>query len=197
MVKQLNKERKRQAARLDILCNDLIGAQREFLRRLEGVGFAAHFYGGLLGATDTRNLLARAGRLLQDELPGTGVVFFLRQAQGCDVHACDGDPGPDGPGLRLEECITPEIAEGICKWNRLCTMDDLFGIGLEGNRRELNELSAVCLPLSEMGRSLGFVLLCRPATRPLQSDELDRLALILCGLSQAVRGCVASLHARE
>jgi hypothetical protein len=196
MVKKLNRERKRQAIRVDILCNDLVAAQREFLRRLDGIDFAAHFYKCLLGAMDLRTLLARAGRLIKEELPETAVLFFLRQEQGCNMHAADEDLIAADKYLRLEECIAPEIAETICKWNRRCTIDDLYTMGLEGPRADLNRLSLVTLPLSELGRSLGFLLLCRPATRPLAGEDLDRLTLILCGLSQAIRGC-ASLHCRQ
>jgi hypothetical protein len=66
LVKKLNRERKRQASRVDILCNDLIGAQREFMRRLNQIGFAARFYKGLLGAADLRTVVIQAGRLLRD-----------------------------------------------------------------------------------------------------------------------------------
>ena len=89
VVRKLNKERKRQASRVDILCNDLVGALREFLRRLDGMSFAARFYKGLLGATDLRSLLVRAGRMIQEELPGVDVAFFVRQAEGCGRQALD------------------------------------------------------------------------------------------------------------
>jgi hypothetical protein len=197
LVKQLNKERKRQASQVDILCNDLIGAQREFMRRLNDIGFAARFYKGLLGVMDLRSLLVQAGRLVREELPGARVVFFLRQADGCDGHLCGAEPVEGTEDLKLEEYLTPGLATAICKSNRLCTMDDLLGMGLEGNRQDLNRLSAATVPLSELGRSLGFMLLCRAAEHPLHSDELERMTLVACGLSQAIQGCGLPLHSRE
>ena len=196
LVKRVNKERKRQANQVDILCNDLVAAQREFMRRLNSVGFAARFYKDLLGLTDLRTLLSRAARIIREELPGTGIVFFLRQADGGDLRICDGEPIPGFQGRRLVDCFTPELVADICKSNRLCALDDLFGMGLEGDRKELNSLSLATIPLQDLGRSLGFVLAYRAATHPLRADELDKVGLIMCGLSQAIRACGAALHSR-
>ena len=41
LVKQLNRRRKQQARKIDILCHDLIAAHRQFMRKLNDVGFAA------------------------------------------------------------------------------------------------------------------------------------------------------------
>jgi hypothetical protein len=191
VVRKLNRERKRQAAKVDILCNDLVGALREFLRRLDGIGFAARFYKGLLGAMDLRTLLVRAGRLIHEELPGANVAFFVRQAEGCELHTVDRDLSAGPQDRPLEDYFTPELTAAVCKSNRLCTMDDLFGLGLDGNRKDLNGYSAATLPLNDLGRSLGFLLLSRSAAQPLSGEELDRVALIACGLSQAIRGCGA------
>jgi len=197
LVKRLNKERKRQASKVDILCNDLIGAQREFMRRLNHIDFAARFYKGLLGTADLRSVVIQAGRLIREELEGARVVFFLRQGDSGEARAWDVELACDSEDVRLEDYVTPGLAAGISKSNRLCTMDDLFGMGLEGNRQVLNGLSAVTVPLNDLGRSLGFVLLCRAADHPLDSDEIERVTLVACGLSQAIRSCGVPLQSRQ
>jgi len=197
IVKKLNKQRKRQATKVDILCNDIVGAQREFLRRLDAISFTARFYKGLLGAADLRTLIVRATRLIREELPGTAVVFFLRQGGGCESHAIAEDLASKSDGVRLEEHFTPELAATVCKSNRPCTMEDLFGMGLDGNRKALNGLSAATVPLNDLGRSLGFVLLSRPVEQPLDGHDLERTSLIVCGLSQAIQGCGMPQHARR
>ncbi len=198
LVKKLNKERKRQASKVDILCNDLIGAQREFMRRLNQIGFAARFYKGLLGAADLRTVVIQAGRLLREELHGARVVFFLRQGEGGETRPWDVDLAcADADDVRLEDYLTPGLAAGIAKSNRLCTLDDLFGMGLEGNRQVLNGLSAITVPLNDLGRSLGFVLLSRPADHALHNDEVERVTLVACGLSQAIRTCGVPSLPRE
>jgi hypothetical protein len=195
LVKKVNRERKRQANQVDILCNDLVAAHREFMRRLNSVGFAARFYKDLLGVTELRTLLTRAGRLIREELPGAGIAFFLRQADGADLHVCDGEPIPGFQG-RPADCFTPELVNNIYKSNQRCTVEDLFGMGLEGDRKDLNNLFLATIPLQDLGRSLGFVLAYRAAAHPLRTDELDKVGLIACGLSQAIRACGAALHSR-
>ncbi len=197
LVKKLNMERKRQASKVDILCNDLVGAQREFMRRLNQIGFAARFYKGLLGAPDLRTVVIQAGRLLREELQGARVVFFLRHGEDGETRACNADLVCDSEEVKLEDYLTPALATGISKSNRLCTLDDLFGMGLEGNRQVLNQFSAATVPLNDLGRSLGFVLLCRAADHPLHNDELERVTLVACGLSQAIRSCGVPLHTRQ
>ena len=54
LFKKLNKERKRQAEKIDILCNDLIAAHRVFIKKLDAVGTTAQFYKSILGSRDWR-----------------------------------------------------------------------------------------------------------------------------------------------
>jgi hypothetical protein len=197
LIKRLNKERKRQASKIDILCNDLIGAQREFVRRLNNIGFAAHFYKDLLGTADLRTLLIRAGRLIKEELPGAQISFFLRQPEGGELRALEADKASGTEDHRLEDCFTPELVESICKLNRPCTVDDLFGMGLEANLKGLNKISLATIPLSDLGRPLGFVLISRAAPHSLRSEELEKVGLITCGLSRSIRGCNVPLHSRD
>ena len=189
LVKKLNQERKQRGKQVDILCNDLIAANRDFVQRLEGIGFAAGFYKALLGTTDLRTLLMRATRLIEQELPGAGVSFFLRHDGPCRLLSLD---NRDRSRLRrpsVEDCLSAEMVESICKSNRRCTIDDMVNMGLEGNQQLLSDVSMVTLPLSDLGRALGFVLLHRPMPRQLSREEANKVGLITCGLSHAIRSC--------
>ncbi len=180
--------------KIDILCNDLISAQRAFLQRLHGISFAAEFYKSLLGSTDLDDLLARASRLIRRELPGTSVAFFLRQLEGCELHAFEHDETPLGEDERPEDYFNSELADSICKSNRPCTFDDMFGMGLGGDLKILRRFSITTLPLNDLGRSLGFVLLYRRLPQTLTKPELQRVGPVMCGLSQAIRSERAPLH---
>ena len=48
LIKKLNKDRKKQNQKIDILCNDFIGAQRNFIKRLGIINFVANFYESIL-----------------------------------------------------------------------------------------------------------------------------------------------------
>ncbi len=195
LVRQLNRRRKQQASQIDIVCRDLIAAQRSFLDRLQGVSFAAQFYKALLGSTDLNDLLERAGRALREELPGVGVSFFLRQSDGCELHTTPGDDAVPAEDARPEDCLPPDLVDGICKANRPCTLDDMLGMSLAGSLKRLERFAPATLPLSDLGRSLGFLFLYRRAPQVLTAWELQRVTLILCGLSQAIRAARMLLHA--
>lgn len=195
LVRQLNRRRKQQASQIDIVCRDLIAAQRSFLDRLQGVSFAAQFYKSILGSTDLNDLLERAGRALRDELPGAGVSFFLRQSEGCELHTTQAGEAVPGQDARPEDCLPPDLVDSICKANRPCTLDDMLGMCLAGSLKRLGRIAPATLPLSDLGRPLGFMFLYRRAPQVLSAAELQRVSLILCGLSQAIHAARTPLHA--
>jgi hypothetical protein len=165
----------------------LIGAQRSFLHRLEDIGFAAEFYRSLLGCTDVEGILARAGRIIKQELPGTGVTFFLRQPDGCTVHACAPDESFHNEPQAPHEYLDPDLVESICKRNRPCTLDEFLDLGIHGDLAPLSRFSLVTLPLSDLGRSLGFVLIHCRRPQVLNLSDARRIGPVMRGLAQAVR----------
>lgn len=187
LVRKLHQQRKQQANQIDILCNDLIGAQRSFLQRLQDIGFAAEFYRSLLGGTDVNSLLARAGRVLRQELPGAGVAFFLRHADGCAVQGCQSDESLYGGQPGAEEFLDPELASHVCRYNRPCTLEDLKTLHAEADWEKLERFSLVTLPLADLGRPLGFVLLYCLRPQVLTVPEVQRISPALAGLAQAIR----------
>ena len=197
LVRRLNQQRKQQARRVDLLCNDLIGAQRSFLHRLQDISFVAQFYHALLGSTDVNAILTRAGRAIQQEVPGAGVVFFLRQPDGFGLHACGAEESLDWEQPGPQICFDPALVDRICKQNRACTLDDLLALDAGGDLHALHQYSLVTLPLSDLGRSLGFVLLYRPLLQALDADDVRRLSPAMCGLAQAVRAVRVPLPSRE
>lgn len=196
LIRRLNRQRKRQASQIDILCNDLIGAQRSFLQRLQEIGFAAEFYRSLLGSTDANGILARAGRVIKQELPGVEVAFFLRQSDGFEVHACHGDESLYGEHPRPQDDFDPELVDGICKYNKPCTLDDIDAMSTESTPVALRKYSLVTLPLSDLGRSLGFVLLSCPLPQVLNAADVRRIRPVMCGLAQALRAVCVPLPSR-
>jgi hypothetical protein len=191
LVKKVNKERKKQAKKIDILCNDLVAAQRDFIRRLSVIGAAANFYKSILGTTDIVGLLNTAGIYIKQEIPTANVAFFLRSAGGSDafeLHVPECDKSPSGQRHCLESCFSAELVENICKLNRICTIDDMLALGLQDNPMELSRIAAATLPLEHLGRSLGFVLLYRGEI-PFTHDELSCLSSVTAGLSKAIQSC--------
>jgi len=186
-LKTLNKQRKQQARKIDILCNDLISAQRNYIQRLSTISFAAEFYRALLGSTDLNHLLVRTDRFLRQELPGVGIAFYLRQAEGCELYPHWDDEMLVGESSGVLLRLSAELADGICKCDEPCTSAEIVHLGSESDLGSLEGLSVTTLPLRDMGRPLGFVLLWRMLPQVVTAQEIRRISPVLGGLSQAIR----------
>ena len=189
LVSKVNKERKKQAKKIDILCNDLIAAQRDFIKRLNTISFTANFYESIIGTTDLSTLFYAAGKLIKNEIPDANIAFFLRQANNFKLHLFESDQPIGLEQQRLENCFTPELVDNICKSNKICTLDDMFAMGLQGNLTSLNKISAVTIPMGQFGSSLGFILIYRSSQNKLTTAELNHISAIAPGLSQAIQSC--------
>ncbi len=77
LIKKLNKKRKKQAKQIDILCNDFIAAQRDFIKSLKMISFIANFYESIIGITDLNSLLYSVVQLIKEENTDTNVTFFF------------------------------------------------------------------------------------------------------------------------
>jgi len=189
LIKKLNKERKKQAQKIDILCNNLIAAQREFIKRLNAVLFTANFYESILGTTDLSTLLSTASRLIKEKIANANVVFFLRKANSYELYMFDGEKPDIAPMYLLENCFSGELIDNICKSSKQCTLDDMFAMGLQGNLKALNKLSAITIPLGQFGASRGFILIYRRSQNRLTAGEIDNISNVVCGLYRAIQSC--------
>jgi len=194
LIAKLNKERKRQAKKIDILCNDLIAAQREFINRLDTISFKANFYETITGATDLSSLILTAGKLLKEEVSDANLAFFINQGDSFELHMFESDQPIALGKQHLENCFSAELVDNICKSNKICTLDDMFAMGLQGNLTSLNKISVVTVPLGQVSSSLGFILIYRSSQNKLTSDELSNVCAITCGLSQAIASCRVLSH---
>jgi hypothetical protein len=218
LIRKLNKERKKQAKKTDILCNDFISAQGDFIKRLNTINFTANFYEVILGTTDLSSLLHTAGKLIKEEISDSNVAFFLpefsfrkesrngipQQPDNFGLHVSESDQ-PFVPAVtqvqavtlekqHLENCFNPELVDNICKSNKLCTLDDMFAMGLQGNLIRLSKISAITVPLYRFGTSLGFILIYRLSQNKLTPEELKNISAVACGLSRAIQSCQTNLH---
>jgi len=197
LTKKLNRERRKQAKKLDILCNDLIEAQRGFLKRLDAVTFKANFYESIAGTTDLSGLLCLAGKLIRQEVPDSSIAFFLRRQDGFELHLVESSQPITVERKDLENCFTPELVADICRSNKVCTLDDMFAMGLQGNVMELSRISAATIPLEKLGLSAGFVLIYRAAPDELTPEQLSGIAAVAPGLSRAIESCLSFSHSAQ
>jgi len=189
LIKKLNKDRKKQNLKIDILCNDLIEAQRNFIKRLGVINFVANFYESIIGTTDLNKLLYNTVEFIKAENKDANVTFFLRQEENFELHMFESDPPITVEKQYIQNCFSQELMDSIFKSNKICTIDDMFAMGLHGNLNELNKISAVTIPLGLLGSSLGFILVYRSSQNKLTADEISRIFALVSGLSRAITSC--------
>jgi hypothetical protein len=194
LLKQLNKDRKRQAKKIDILCNDMIEAQRGFIKTLRTISFAARFYESIVGMTNLDNLLCAAVELIQAESPGASVTFFLHHRESFEIHAFESGLPAHIDTQHIENCFSQELMDNICKSTRICTLEDMFEMGLQGDLPRLKGISGVTIPLGRFGSPLGFMLIHRSSQETLTTDEIGNISAVTPGLSQAIACCQALSH---
>ena len=210
LIKKLNKERKKQAQKIDILCNDLIAEQRKFINRLNVISFTANFYESIIGLADLEDLLSTAARMIKTETADANITFFLRHEDNpsaelkpnFELHMFEssrpsiiaGTHYSDDDRDRLEDCFSPELMDNIYKSNQVCTLDDMFAMDMQGHLTGLNNVSAVTLPLGIIGSSLGFILIHRSSGKKLTAGEIDRIRAMTGGLAQAIASCHSLSH---
>ena len=183
MVKTLNKDRKKQARQIDLLCHDLIDAQREFVRRLAAIGFAAGLYKSLLGAQNTEQVLRILVNEVQSLLPSMDVNLVLRQDNACKIYPLETTTRDEGHPV---DAFDGSLVDVVCRANKTCHLDDLLGMGLSISPQKASRIQMTTLPLPQGGRCMGLIVLTSPANVTVPSSMIEQVALIVSGISQAV-----------
>jgi hypothetical protein len=199
LIRRFNKQRKQQAKQIDILCNDIMSAHKDFLKALKVIGFAADFYNAIIGITDLNELLCTAGSYIQKRTPDVHIAFFLLaqtsmegiQPDNFELHIFENDQPIALDDRRVENFFSTELVVNISKSNQICTMEDMLEMGLQCSPAFLEKISAAAIPLSTTSSSTGFILIYRSSRNQLTADELKAIAQITPGLGRSIESCRA------
>lgn len=186
LVKKHNKERKKQAQKIDILCNDIIAAQRNFIKQLSTVAFAAEFYNAIIATTTLENLFDIAAANIKQQIADANIAFFLRHPDNFELHSFKSEHLVTLRKHPLEDSLNPQLVENICRSNKVCTLQDLLEMGLNEKPSVLKKISATTIPLGRFGSSTGFILICRPSENQLTAEQISLISAITPGLSKAI-----------
>jgi len=178
-----------QAKKIDILCNDIIGAHGDFVRQLGNFAFVVESYESLLEQMDVSELLAAATGLIRTAVADCNVAVFLADSGEFELHVVDEDSPIDIDRGRLESYFTSEVADSICRSNEVCSLEDMFEMGLIGNLSELGRICTAAVPLGRWGEAVGFILLYRRSENGFNRDELAKVVGIIPGLCRAIKAC--------
>ena len=186
VIRSLHTCQKKQAGKIDVLCRDMVSAHREFSTKLAALNFAASYYESLLGCTGLENLLDTAVQGIREAVKETDAAIFLLSENGFDVHIADTGVADPVEKRQFRHWFTRELVNSVSQMNRICSLEQLLRMGLQGSPAVLKTISLAAIPLGRFGQAVGFVLVYRPAHLPLQSEELSRLAAVSTGLHEAI-----------
>lgn len=189
LISRLNKERKVQNKKIDILCNNLISTQKKIIEQLQEYNFTLEFCQSIAGQTDLGRLMRQSHELIQMYFANCGIGLFLLESKGFAFHTTDGDYGTDFDISKVESFFNDDVVNYVCHSNSVCSLNDLSSAGL-GDVSELNKLSIYAIPLSGFGRSIGFIMIWRKTENPIKKIEVERLCSVSPILAKAIRGCL-------
>lgn len=182
----LRARHEKQAQQIDILCRDMVSAHRDFSVKLARLNFAVSFYESLLSAAGRDEVLHIAVECIRTHIDEASAAIFLLEDNGFDVHLADAGLTEPTESRTFRDWFTRNLVDHISRTNRVCTLEQLLRMGLQGPPAILKTLSAAAVPLGRFGQGLGFIFIYRHAHRPLTAEELSRLAGISSGLRDAL-----------
>lgn len=178
-----------QAKKIDILCNDIICAHGDFVRQLGNLTFVVQTYESLLEQMDVSELLAAATGLIRTAVADCSAAVYLVDSGEFELHVVDEEAPIDIDRGGLESYFTSEVADSICRSNKVCSLEDMFEMGLIGNLSELGRICVAAVPLGRWGEAVGFILLYRRSENGFSRDELAKVVGITPGLCRAIKAC--------
>jgi hypothetical protein len=187
-IRKLNAIRHKQAQKIDILCNDMVLANKDVIEQLRVLTHTVDFYESITGEIEMPVLLDKAARQVRKFAPESNVAIFLANSNGFELHMADDSP-IEVDGDKIESYFTEEVVNDICRSTKICSLDDMCKIGLQGNPNVLNNISAAAVPIGRFSEPTGFILICRTAEKQLKAKELEKIATITPGLRNAINAC--------
>ena len=182
VIRAMRTRHEKQAQQIDILCNDIVSAHQEFSLKLTRLNFAVSFYEALLSANDRDDILDIAAQCIRSNIDEASAAIFLLEDNGFNVHLADAGLSDYAKSHSFQDWFTPRLVDHISQTNRVCSLEKLLRMGLQGPPAILKTLSAAAVPLGRFGQGLGFIFVYRHAGRPLTAEELSHVAGISSGL---------------
>lgn len=187
LVHRLNNDRRQQAKKIDILCNDMVSAHKDFVKQLTIMTFGVKFYESVLDQPDLGSLLDMAVDTIASVVNNSKVSIFLLRDKTFDIHMANATDPIEVEHIDFESCFTSEVVKEISRATHVCSLDEMCHQGLFASPAILGSISAAAVPLGHVGDPVGFILLHRSVDNKLQNDEIEQVAGITTGLCSAIQ----------
>lgn len=166
----------------------MVLANKDVIEQMRVLTYTVDFYESITGETDMTVLLDKAARQVRLFVKNCNVAIFLTNSNGFKLHMAADNP-IEIDDNNIEGYFTDEVVNDICRSNKICSLEDMCNMGLQGNPNILNNISTAAVPLGRFGEPVGFILICRDAKNTLSANELEKVATITPGLRNAINAC--------
>lgn len=187
LVHTLNKLRRQQAKKIDILCNNIVATQKDFIKKLKTLSFVVDFYESITGQTELNILLSNTADCLRQSFCDTNLAVFLLKSDSFQVHTFESDQPTDIDTEQLTGSFSLEVVNNIANANKLCLAEDMFAMGLQGNLKMFSKICIRAVSLCANGSPVGFIMVYRSAQNEFRADELEKITAITPGLTRAIK----------
>lgn len=186
VIRSLRARHQKQMQQIDILCNDMVGVHRHFAVKLAGMMHAARFYETLLSCSSLADILNAAFEDLCESIASCSAVFVLPEENAFEVHR-PGGLAADELNTQFQNWFSRQLVIDISLSPRVCSMNKMLQMGLQGPPSVLKTISAAAIPLSRYRQAVGFILVYRSGDFPLTAVELSNASSVSAGLSRAIQ----------
>lgn len=186
LVRKLNIERKSQARKIDIICNNLISTQRDYIKALNRISFEAGFYESLLASAGLDELLRVAAGLIERQMPDTIVSFLLRRSEHFEWHGCRTENLTSPPTGPFKKHIEEDLATNICTLNKTCNMADAYPFEYQQETEGFGKHSVIAVPLTIEKVCAGAILIWHSEENRPKQEQLADIGAVSSGLAKAI-----------
>jgi hypothetical protein len=176
LVHSVNRQRKIQARKIDILCTDMVTAHRAIIDRLESLTFITRVHESLIGCSSTQEVLAGVSALFAERFGECGIALVTLDADG--VTVCDTHVGLSDEVKELPSYFTAENIRAICAANRACTLPEMLELPAEIPPKTVEKATAVAVPMRNGREAIGLVLLYNDVERQLPPRLIHTAAAV-------------------
>lgn len=199
-VRKLSAARKTVAKKVDLLCNDLVGAYGELSRQVDTVRTAEDFRKLCIAAKDLEQLLCHAMDWIMRRAGFSNIAVFLatdEQAEGAE----NAGAFQLGAYVKYTLASNPEMIEALKEGilNRASregfvrmTAEESERSLTAGELRHLRGQAVVAANCTYLGESLATVILFRDGASPFTTEDADTFRAIAPVFALALAGQVRS-----
>jgi hypothetical protein len=157
LVRGINRQRKLQARKIDILCTDMVSAHRSMIERLDALTYTNSVYESLAGCSGPAQVLDALSSSFSRRYSDCGTAIIMLDANGVSVF--DTNPDLKADISLLPSCFTGENVRAICSGNRVCAIPELLEMLVEIPPLTAEQSLAAAIPLRLGGDAIGTLLL--------------------------------------